>query len=228
VPAASKKSLPFRYLRVLLASCFTGYLWLSLVRVHMIVGGAMEDTLLHGDLIASAQFVYRIPFPFFRNMLLRSPKRGDVVTYRQEGESHVSRCVGLSGDVIEVRESGALYVNGKLQDEPFLNLESFGRRESNRIESFGPEIVPQGGMFLLGDHRNRSADSRFVGSVPVSDVEGRPVLVLWSLRPDPFVDSRPPLWMDPHWLQDTRWKRVLLRIRSRDSRTSQRDAEATP
>ena len=100
--------------------------------------------------------------------------RGDLVVVREPGSGTavVKRVVGLPGDVVEI-EDAVTTVDGRAVDEPYV--------DRSRIDGvyFGPVTVPAGAVFLLGDDRSRSVDSREYGAVPLEDVTGRVVLRLW-------------------------------------------------
>ncbi len=101
--------------------------------------------------------------------------RGDVVSIRQDGaDPLVKRIVALGGDRVGIRD-GRLVVDGHVVHEDYA--------DPQRIDSvfFGPVDVPAGHVFVLGDDRRNSRDSRVFGAVPVDDVEGRVVAVVWPL-----------------------------------------------
>ena len=84
----------------------------------------------------------------------------------------IKRVIGVEGDVVEGRE-GSVYVNGVLIDEPYL-------KESNATtSSFGPVTVLPGALFVMGDNRSNSRDSRYFGQIPVEDVVGRAFVIIW-------------------------------------------------
>jgi signal peptidase I len=103
--------------------------------------------------------------------------RGDVVVFHGPGdEDYIKRIAGLPGDVVELH-SGTLYVNGAAVDEPYLS-------PVIDTEPYGPTRVPDGMLFVLGDNRTRSGDSRFpppqgVGLVPIDEVVGEAQAVIW-------------------------------------------------
>ena len=102
------------------------------------------------------------------------PRRGDVVVVeRPEGEeSLIKRVVALPGEEIQVRDGRAL-VDGRPAEEPWVT--NFGGRD------YLPAVVPPGHVFVLGDNRPVSYDSRAIGPVPVASIRGRAWLVYWPL-----------------------------------------------
>jgi signal peptidase I len=103
---------------------------------------------------------------------LSLPRRGDLTVFTRSGHLLVKRVVGLGGDEIGI-EDGELVVNGYAVKEPYVN-----HRLLDGVY-FGPVTVPAGDVFVMGDNRTNSTDSRSFGPVPRSDVLGRVVFRLW-------------------------------------------------
>ncbi len=183
-----------------------------------IPSGSMEDTLLIGDYIMVNRFVYAATTFDWESKLLpvRNVRRGDVVVFKYPPEpeiDYIKRVVGLPGDEVGLRQ-GRLYVNGEAVDEPYV---SEGYRER---ENFGPETVPPDHYFVMGDHRNRSSDSRVWGPVPRQLIKGRALLVWWSYEEDPDaarrhgVDNLKAMFSKlVHFPWRSRWKRCFTIIR---------------
>ena len=105
------------------------------------------------------------------------PHRGDVVVIRvpsQGEELLIKRVVGLPGETVEMRD-GQVYIDGQLLDEPYTN----GSTRSGRI---GRVVVPPLHVFVMGDNRDHSNDSRAFGPVPIENIVGRAWLSYWPLR----------------------------------------------
>jgi len=105
---------------------------------------------------------------------LHEPRRGDIVIVEQpNGQSNlVKRVIGLPGETIESRD-GHTYINGELLDEPWVTY--FGGRE------YPPIQIPKGHIFIIGDNRPNSYDSRAIGSVSIAAVRGRVIFIYWPL-----------------------------------------------
>jgi signal peptidase I len=169
--------------------------------------GSMAPTLKPGDFIFSFRIPYGVRMPFMKQKLAgRSPLRGEIVVFsypEQPRTSYVKRVVGLPGDVIKI-ENGELSVNGVkfaqeefgselIQDRPsfgyeqvYLEKSPYGshhiiRPKEGSSKNFGPLVIPPEEVFLLGDNRDASDDSRYWGSVPVERIEGRVVFIWLSL-----------------------------------------------
>ena len=137
-----------------------------LVKPFTISQISMEPTLMNGERV----LVNRVTFHF------REPRRGDIVVFHSTAESEdlVKRVVGVAGDRIEVK-AGALYVNGVRQAEPYLN-------EQDIQGVFAETTVPQCAVFVMGDNRNDSLDSRVFGAISKSAIIGKVFVVYWPLN----------------------------------------------
>src|SRR5919202_3810785 len=126
---------------------------------------SMVPTLEVGDRVFVNKFVYRFS----------QPKRGDVVVFGStEGEQEdlIKRVVGVPGDEVAVFD-GALYVNGERWEEPYLN------RELPDTSYYAPTTVPEGKVFVMGDNRANSRNSRFFGPLPIDNIEGEAFVIFW-------------------------------------------------
>ncbi len=137
---------------------------------------SMAPTLQAGDRVLTNKFVYDFV----------DPERGDLVVFESVGQSNeeeevVKRVVGLPGDEIRV-ERGLLLVNGVLQHEPYAAREerpAFPKLPNT--DTFGPITVPPDHLFVMGDNRTNSYDSRFFGPVPTQNLLGEVYLRFWPL-----------------------------------------------
>jgi len=186
-----------------------------------IPSGSMMDTLLIGDYIMVNRFVYAPSFFDWEAGLLplRPIRRGDVVVFKQPDEPEVDfikRIVGIPGDIVELR-NGYLHVNRQLVDEPYV-LDRY--RQQDERKDFGPVEVLPDQYFMMGDHRNQSADSRFWGQVPRALIKGRALLIWWSYEEQPgkiymSLPERLSSWGSKivHFFTRSRWRRCFSLIR---------------
>jgi signal peptidase I len=148
-----------------------------------IPSGSMEDTLLIGDYIMVNRYVFSPADSAWEKALLptRDVRRGDVIVFKFPDEpetDYIKRVIGLPGDTVESRR-GFIYVNGQRLDEPYVN-------EAYRLaDSWEPRVVPAGDYWVMGDHRDRSSDSRVWGYVPRDLIKGRALLIWWSYKEGP-------------------------------------------
>ena len=156
-----------------------------IVQAFKIPSGSMIPTLEIGDHILVNKFVYGVRVPYFGTLLLpvSKPRRGDVVVFiypQDEDKDFIKRVVGVEGDTVEVRDK-RLYVNGEAVPDPYARFADGedGRRVAQR-DNFSPFQVPAGYIFVMGDNRDRSYDSRFWGPVALDKVKGKAFLIYWS------------------------------------------------
>lgn len=148
-----------------------------LVRSFYIPSASMENTLLIGDRVLVNELVPGVV----------PVQRGDVVVFRDPGgwlgpglgDDLIKRVIGLPGDTVSCCDTqGRLSVNGHPVDESYVVLQSGSDRVS--LQDFSV-TVPKGQLWVMGDNRYDSADSRAHGTVPVSDVVGRAFLTTWPV-----------------------------------------------
>jgi signal peptidase I len=138
------------------------------VQPFLIPSGSMERTLLIGDRVLVNKFIYRF----------RTPQSGDVVVFLSPEDSSVDfikRVIAVGGQTVEVRD-GTVYVDGTPRTEPFVTTTVKDTYTSQR-----PVTVPPGYVWLMGDNRTNSRDSRFFGPRPVGDLLGQAMCVYWPL-----------------------------------------------
>jgi len=169
--SAKKKGGGILEFLIILIAAFTlvfGVIRPFVVEAFWIPSESMVHTLEVGDRVLTNKFIYDFT----------SPKRGDIVVFKSvEGsnEELIKRVVGVPGDKISV-QAGRLYVNNKLQKEPYVN------KDLPDKSFFGPTKVPPNHVFCMGDNRANSRDSRFFGPVPDKNIEGEAFLLFWPLN----------------------------------------------
>jgi signal peptidase I len=139
---------------------------------------SMERTLEPGEYVLVDKLTPRID----------TYKRGDIVVFKPppdwvqpDNTPFIKRVIGVGGDTVEVRDDGRVYVNEVALDEPYLyaDIEGGEAEPTDADPDSNSWTVPEGELFLMGDHRSNSADSRAFGSVPVDNVIGRAWLRYW-------------------------------------------------
>ncbi len=156
------------------------------VQAFKIPSGSMKDTLLIGDHILVNKFIYGVKVPFVDKTIIaiKEPKREDIVVFKYPEDpslDFIKRVVGVAGDVVEIRNK-KVYVNGELVDPEYAihtQPRSLPANFSLR-DNFGPVKVPANALFVLGDNRDNSKDSRFWGFVDLSAVKGKAFMIYWS------------------------------------------------
>jgi signal peptidase I len=145
----------------------------KLIQAYKFPSGSMEPTLLKGDHILVD-----------RSKSARNPHKGDLIVFEYPEDptkDFVKRVVAMEGDTVEIRNK-ALYVNGKAAIEPYAvhNEADTIPASQNPRDNFGPQVIPPGSFFVMGDNRDRSYDSRFWGVVAKKKVKGTVKSIYWS------------------------------------------------
>jgi signal peptidase I len=182
------------------------YLFAAIYTAYKVPTGSMQPNLKPGDFIFCSRIAYGISFPFLSDPSEKIlPERGDVVVFHyaaQPGVTYVKRVIGLPGDRIQILKGRLILndipldyepLNKTSDDNPNPDLFDIYAEKTNQIEwrvilqkliasqDFGPMIVPPGEIFLLGDNRDASDDSRYWGTVPAQQIVGKVGLIWLSL-----------------------------------------------
>jgi signal peptidase I len=202
----------------------------SVVEAYKIPSGSMEDTLLIGDFLLANKFIYGAKVPLLPVHLpaIREPKAGDIVIFkypRDPSVNYIKRCVAVEGQTVEIKDK-VVYIDGKKIPDPALAKYTDKNPNSSRRDvrdNFGPYKVPKGHLFVMGDNRDNSADSRYWGPLPRELVLGKAMIIHWSWAQDPdapVVTGHDPLSIPKnigynilHFPNRVRWNRLLTTIR---------------
>lgn len=138
-----------------------------IVELYLVEGPSMRPTLENHERLVVNKFIYKF----------RAPERGEVLVFRypkDPSRDFIKRVIAVPGDTIEIKE-GRVFVNQQLQNESYILSKTRG--------SYPLSTVPEGHIFVMGDNRNNSEDSRFsdVGFVPFDLLKGKAVMVFWPL-----------------------------------------------
>ena len=171
---------------ILLAIVLALFIRTFIVQAFKIPSGSMKETLLIGDHILVNKFLYGVKLPFVSTTIIpyKKPQRSDIVVFKfpeDPDKDFIKRVVGVAGDVVEGRDK-KIFIN----HEP-LNHD-YGIHKDSRIipeniqprDNFGPLVVPENSLFVMGDNRDHSYDSRFWGFVDLKAVRGKAFLIYWS------------------------------------------------
>ncbi len=163
-----------------------------IVQAFKIPSGSMKSTLQIGDHILVSKFIYGIKIPFTDKTLIscKEPKRGDIIVFEfpeNPKKDFIKRVIGVPGDVIEILDK-QIWINNELFDDecglysdPRIFPESVRPRDN-----LGPITVPPHSLFVMGDNRDHSYDSRFWGFVDFSKVRGKAFIIYWSWDKENF------------------------------------------
>jgi signal peptidase I len=156
------------------------------IQAFKIPSGSMIPTLLVGDHILVNKFIYGIKLPFVNKTMIpiRTPQRDDVIVFiypQDQSKDFIKRVIGLPGEILKMVDR-KIYIDGKPYDDEYgVFKDSQGQRMLTAAKSnFGPVSIPEGHLFVMGDNRDNSHDSRFWGFVPIESVRGKALIIYWS------------------------------------------------
>lgn len=199
---------------LLFALVFAGIIRTFIIQPFKIPSGSMEDTLLVGDHLMAVKFLYGIKIPFSGERILpvREPRSGDIIVFKypvEPSKDFIKRCIGIGGQRVSIKDK-KVYVDGTLLELPphakFIDDRIiphnpvYPRRIGYR-DNYPEFVVPENMLFMMGDNRDNSDDSRFWGFVPYENIKGYAYFIYWSWNHDA------PL------LEKIRWNRLFNRIR---------------
>ncbi|HSR11209.1 MAG TPA: signal peptidase I [Thermodesulfobacteriota bacterium] len=166
------------------------------VQAFKIPSGSMEPTLEIGDHILVNKFIYGIKIPFTRINLFpwQTPQRGDVIVFiypLEPDKDFIKRVIGVPGDTVRVVNK-KLLINGAEVPDPHAVYKDDAvlPGDIQKRDNFGPVTVPKNSLFVMGDNRDRSLDSRFWGFVPLEDVKGKAFIIYisWNSQAKSMLD----------------------------------------
>ena len=214
-----KRNLLYNWIQIVVLSIFLALILRAYIfQAYSVPSQSMENTLLIGDYILAEKVTYKF----------RPPMRGEIVIFKyplNPDKDFIKRCIAVEGDTVVIRDK-VVYVNEVPFPDPptvkFTDSRLLSGIYSTR-DNYGPKVVPRGKIFVLGDNRDNSQDSRFWGFLPVENIKARPLFVYFSWAPDPNA----PEWSSPlsiipiifynitHFPSRVRWSRIFKPMNSR-------------
>ncbi len=178
---------------ILIALVLALFIRTFVVQAFKIPSESMVPTLLVGDHILVSKFIYGIKNPFNGHtwVPISKPERRDVIVFKYPNNpklDFIKRVIGIAGDKIEVVNK-KLYVNDKpfnVKNAVHLDKDNIYPREMTPRDNFGPITVPTDSLFVMGDNRDNSHDSRFWKFVKLDAVKGEAFIFYWSWDSDDF------------------------------------------
>jgi len=156
------------------------------IQAFRIPSESMYDTLLKGDFLFVNKFEYgpKIPFTHIRLPGLHPPRRGDVIVFQfpqNPSQDFIKRCIATGGQTVQVIDK-KVFVDGVELKEPYVKHSDPEIRPAGYDfrDNFGPFTVPSGMLFMMGDNRDNSNDSRYWGPLDMDLVKGRAMFLYWS------------------------------------------------
>ena len=171
---------------ILVAIILALFIRTFIVQAFKIPSGSMKETLQIGDHILVNKFIYGVKLPFIDKMIIpiKKPKRGDIVVFKfpeDPKKDFIKRVIAVGGDTIRVHNK-EVYVNGKsaeYEQAQFTENQILPGSVLPR-DNFGLTKVPEDSLFVMGDNRDQSYDSRFWGFVDIQAVKGKAFIIYWS------------------------------------------------
>ncbi len=171
---------------VLIAVLLAMFIRTFVVQAFKIPSGSMLDTLKIGDHILVNKFVYGLEIPFLQLSVYdgKHPERGDIVVFKYPEDPQkdfIKRVVAVGGDVLEIKDK-QVYVNQERIEENYIvhaDKRILPSVHSPR-DNLAPVRIPEGSLFVMGDNRDNSHDSRFWGVVDEKDILGSAFMIYWS------------------------------------------------
>ena len=174
VASSRTKNEAWEWLKALGIAVFLAFVIRTFLFAPFIVDGdSMQYTLHNQEKLVVNKAIY----------YLSEPKRGDIVVFHAEARrDYIKRVIAVAGDTVEVKND-QLLINGKAVEEPYLEEK---RKEAEAMgipltDDFGPIHIGEGQIFVMGDNRQDSHDSRAIGPVDLDQVVGRAEFVFWPL-----------------------------------------------
>jgi len=182
-----KKKFAKDYLEpIIIAVLIALFIRAFVVQAFKIPSSSMEPTLLVGDYLLVNKFIYgiRIPYTDTKFFKFKKPQRGDVIVFifpLDPSKDFIKRVIGTEGEKVEIIQN-KIYINDRLINDPWGHFvtNDFPRSYLQRMENFGPVVVPKDSLFVMGDNRDNSEDSRFWGFLRVNAVLGKAFIIYFS------------------------------------------------
>lgn len=182
-----KKKIIKEYLEpIAIAILIALFIRTFVVQAFKIPSSSMEPTLQVGDHLLVNKFIYGVKFPFIgtKYFQFKKPQRGDIIVFvypKDRSKDFIKRVIGTEGEKVQIVQN-KIYVNNQLIDDPWGHYDerSTSTKYLQPMERFGPVTVPVNSVFVLGDNRDNSQDSRFWGFVNVNEVKGKALIIYFS------------------------------------------------
>jgi signal peptidase I len=198
-PQKRERSVVREYFELIAETAvFVLFVLTFVVQAFRIPTGSMIPKLLIGDFVLVDKMAYARPLCPLEDLLLPNKpiERKDIIVFKWPGDltkDYVKRVIGLPGEKVEIRDK-QVYVDDRPIDEPYKvhkEATAYSGGDAYRYDlaigaNYGPIVVPPGSLFVLGDNRDDSQDSRSWGYVPLSYVKGRPWIIYFSYEAHPF------------------------------------------
>lgn len=181
---------------ILLAVLIALFIRTFVVQAFKIPSSSMEPTLLVGDHLMVNKFIYGLRIPYTKTKIFqyKKPQRGDVIVFiypKDPTKDFIKRVIGTEGEKVQIIHN-KIYIDDRLIDDPWGHFIRTGWSDYLQgMESFGPVVVPKDSLFVMGDNRDNSQDSRFWGFLNLNAVLGKALIIYfsWNGNAENFLDE---------------------------------------
>jgi signal peptidase I len=207
-PAAAGKSVLREYAEALIIAVLLALVIRTfVVQAFKIPSGSMLPTLQIGDHILVNKFLY----------YFTTPRRGDIIVFKfpqDETRDIIKRVIGLPGDTLEIRGK-QIVINGVPLREPYAVFSDGPFARAGDRERLGPLVIPPGRLFVMGDNRDHSMDSRVWGFLEEGKIKGKAFIVYFSVRSEeiPYASAVPSVLYVLTHPSSIRWRRIATLVR---------------
>ncbi len=192
---------------IVVAALLALFIRAFVVQAFKIPSGSMKPTLLIGDHILVNKFAYGIRLPIWNTQLVHvsNPKRGDIIVFQypvDPSKDFIKRVIGIPGDTVRIQNK-KVFVNDQPLDEPYAvhsDTRILPATISTR-DNMSPLAIPPDCLFVMGDNRDESHDSRFWKFVSFDDLRGKAFIIYWSWNKDGEMSWSPSM-------SYVRWNRI--------------------
>jgi len=183
----SKKEIVREYIKaIFIAIIIALFIRTFFVQAFRIPSGSMIPTLQIGDWLLVNKVIYGVKVPHIRKTIVpgRTPKRGEIIVFiypMDKTKDFIKRVIAVGGDIVEIKNK-KISINGAPFDDShgsFTDTLILPRSVQPR-DNLGPIKIPPNHVFVMGDNRDNSYDSRFWGFVPLKDIIGKAFIIYWS------------------------------------------------
>ena len=193
---------------ILVAIVIALFIRTFVVQAFKIPSGSMKQTLQIGDHILVNKFIYGLKIPYLSKTIIsiKKPRRGDIVVFKypvDPNKDFIKRVVGIPGDTVQIKNK-RVFINAQPIEDPHAHYTSSPilKGKLSPRDNLAPITVPDGKVFVMGDNRDNSHDSRFWGFVDQRDILGKAFIIYWSW------DIQKPLFSIDR-LTSVRWGRLV-------------------
>ncbi|NIO21046.1 MAG: signal peptidase I [Candidatus Aenigmarchaeota archaeon] len=163
---------------------YSSFIRNNIVQAFKIPASSMEPALLVGDHILVSKFNYGIRIPYIGKKFptFHKPKRGDIIVFIypvDPKKDFIKRVIATEGEEVQIKNR-KLFINGMAIDDPWGVYSPFIPSHFRPKDNYGPTVVPPNSLFVLGDNRDNSRDSRYWGFVDLSAVKGKALFIYFS------------------------------------------------